>query len=177
MASTSPAKNGPKKVAKPPPSHPPTIQMVKDALEAISEPKGVPASAIKNYICEKYKDINPNSLKPRLRQALTKGLEKGIIVQTKATLEKPVLMSRFKLVKEKTKKVKKTTEETVKKTTKVKTSTEKKTTTKKATEKVKATKSPKKTATKEKKETKPKKAKSPAKTKTTKAAKPVKAVS
>lgn len=168
MASAkSVAKTAPKKkVVKAPTNHPSTLKMVQDAIEDMNDPKGVPAVRIKSYISEKYKEIDPNSLKYRLRQALKKGIEKGVIIQSKSTAGKPVLLSRFKLVTQKPEKKEKEKKpaEPVKKakpTTKVvKASTEKKKTTPK--------KSPKKTKavtgkTKEK-ETKPKKVKTPVKT-------------
>lgn len=140
MASaTSSAKTAPKKkVVKAPTNHPSTLKMVQDAIEDMHDPKGVPAIRIKSYISEKYKDIDPNSLKYRLRQALKKGIEKGVIIQSKSTADKPVLLSRFKLVKQKPEKKEK--EKKAKPTTKiVKSSTDKeKTTAKKSPKKTKA---------------------------------------
>jgi hypothetical protein len=167
MASaTSAAKTAPKKV-KAPTNHPSTLEMVQDAIQAMHDPKGVPAVRIKSYICEKYKEIDPNSLKYRLRQALKKGIEKEVIIQSKSTAEKPVLISRFKLVKQKPEKKEKEKKpaEPVKKakpTTKVvKSATDKeKTTAKKSPKKTKAVTG--KTNEKETK-TKTKKVKTPVK--------------
>lgn len=169
MASaTSAAKTAPKKkVVKAPTNHPSTLEMVQDAIQAMHDPKGVPAVRIKSYICEKYKEIDPNSLKYRLRQALKKGIEKEVIIQSKSTAEKPVLLSRFKLVKQKPEKKEKEKKpaEPVKKakpTTKVvKSATDKeKTTAKKSPKKTKAVTG--KTNEKETK-TKTKKVKTPVK--------------
>lgn len=160
------------KAPRPPSAHPTTVKMVLDALEALKEPKGVPAARIKLYICEKYKDINPTSLKPRLRQALVKAIEKGLIAKSKSTEDRSTLMSRYRVLKQKPeKKTKPKVNEEKSTKSKTKSSTEKKT-------KVVEKKTKAKTASEKKNTKSPKakktKVKTPEKATKTKAKTPVK---
>uniref|UniRef100_A0A8C3V926 H15 domain-containing protein n=1 Tax=Catharus ustulatus TaxID=91951 RepID=A0A8C3V926_CATUS len=61
--------------------HPPTLQMVKEALRAHDEKKGASVVAIKRFILAKYPSVDPIRLKYLLKQALSKGLSCGELVR------------------------------------------------------------------------------------------------
>uniref|UniRef100_A0A8C9NUU7 H1.8 linker histone n=1 Tax=Serinus canaria TaxID=9135 RepID=A0A8C9NUU7_SERCA len=61
--------------------HPPTLQMVKEALRAHDEKKGASVVAIKRFILTKYPSVDPIRLKYLLKQALSKGLSCGDLVR------------------------------------------------------------------------------------------------
>uniref|UniRef100_A0A8C5X9B3 H15 domain-containing protein n=1 Tax=Malurus cyaneus samueli TaxID=2593467 RepID=A0A8C5X9B3_9PASS len=61
--------------------HPPTLQMVKEALRAHDEKKGASVIAIKRFILAKYPSVDPIRLKYLLKQALSKGLSCGDLVR------------------------------------------------------------------------------------------------
>ncbi|XP_059711985.1 histone H1.8 [Haemorhous mexicanus] len=61
--------------------HPPTLQMVKEALRAHDEKKGASVVAIKRFILNKYPSVDPIRLKYLLKQALSKGLSCGDLVR------------------------------------------------------------------------------------------------
>ncbi|NXY07704.1 B4 protein, partial [Pteruthius melanotis] len=61
--------------------HPPTLQMVKEALRAHDEKKGASVVAIKRFILAKYPSVDPIRLKYLLKQALSKGLSCGDLVR------------------------------------------------------------------------------------------------
>lgn len=61
--------------------HPPTMEMVKEALLALDQRKGVSAQAIRSFIKEKYRTVDETRLKTMARKALVKGLESGVFVR------------------------------------------------------------------------------------------------
>ncbi|NXI26195.1 B4 protein, partial [Sterrhoptilus dennistouni] len=61
--------------------HPPTLHMVKEALQAHDEKKGASVVAIKRFILAKYPTVDPIRLKYQLKQALSKGLSCGDLVR------------------------------------------------------------------------------------------------
>ncbi|NXD37867.1 B4 protein, partial [Copsychus sechellarum] len=61
--------------------HPPTLQMVKEALRALDEKKGASVVAIKRFILTKYPSVDPIRLKYLMKQALIKGLSCGELVR------------------------------------------------------------------------------------------------
>lgn len=66
--------------------HPPTLQMVKEALRAHHEKKGASVVAIKRFILTKYPTVDPTRLKYLLKRALSKGLSCGDLVRPKTRL-------------------------------------------------------------------------------------------
>ncbi|KAI1890323.1 hypothetical protein AGOR_G00152550 [Albula goreensis] len=63
------------------PSHPSTMDMVKEALKELDTRKGSSAQAIRGYILEKYPSVDAVRLKYMLRKALAKGLEGGTLMR------------------------------------------------------------------------------------------------
>ncbi|RLV89065.1 hypothetical protein DV515_00015071 [Chloebia gouldiae] len=61
--------------------HPPTLQMVKEALRAHDEKKGASAVAIRRFILAKYPTVDSIRLKYLLKRALSKGLSCGDLVR------------------------------------------------------------------------------------------------
>ncbi|XP_063145808.1 atherin-like [Candoia aspera] len=61
--------------------YPPTLTMVREAVQALNERKGSSTVAIKRYIRHNYPGVDPIRLKYYLRKALLKGLEKGYLVR------------------------------------------------------------------------------------------------
>lgn len=61
--------------------HPPTLQMVKEALRAHDAKKGASVVAIKRFILAKYPTVDPIRLKYLLKKALSKGLSCGELVR------------------------------------------------------------------------------------------------
>ncbi|XP_023790818.1 histone H1oo isoform X2 [Cyanistes caeruleus] len=61
--------------------HPPTLQMIKEALRAHDEKKGASVVAIKRFILAKYPTVDPIRLKYMLKQGLSKGLSCGDLVR------------------------------------------------------------------------------------------------
>merc|ERR1712079_224399 len=135
--------------------NPTSSVMVKAAIEGLKERKGSSLVAIKKYIATNYK-IDPSKHSHFIKKALTSGVEKKTIVQTKGT----GASGSFKLAKVEVKKP-------VKKAVKAK--TPKKPAAKKATPKKKVEKSKSSKATAKTKKPAPKKA-APAKKPAKKAA-------
>ncbi|NXS98851.1 B4 protein, partial [Jacana jacana] len=63
------------------PSHPSTLCMVIEALQAQDEKKGTSVFAMKRFILTKYPTVNPNRLRYLLKQALNKGLSQGVLMR------------------------------------------------------------------------------------------------
>ncbi|KAI4889659.1 hypothetical protein NFI96_021569, partial [Prochilodus magdalenae] len=61
--------------------HPPTIEMVKEALMELDSRKGVSAQAIRTFIREKHPTVDETRVKFMVRKALIKGLESGTFVR------------------------------------------------------------------------------------------------
>merc|ERR1712154_3642 len=111
--------------------NPSSSVMVKAAIEGLKERKGSSLVAIKKYIATNYK-IDPSKHSHFIKKALTSGVEKKTIVQTKGT----GASGSFKLAKVEVKKP----ASKAKKTTNAKPSAAKKATPKKKVEKSKSSK-------------------------------------
>ncbi|NXL94174.1 H1FOO protein, partial [Alectura lathami] len=61
--------------------HPPTLNMVIEALQAQDGKKGVSVFAIKRFILAKYPAVDPVRLKYLLKRALATGLSRGYLVR------------------------------------------------------------------------------------------------
>lgn len=83
-----------KKAAKP--SHPPTSEMVQQAISVEQDPKGVSVMAIKKYITENYK-VSPSMLKHMLRRAFEAGIADGSLTRPKGQADSPLLAGRYRL--------------------------------------------------------------------------------
>ena len=118
----SPTKSPAKKpaVKKAPKTHPSFLEMAIEAIKANTDAKGASVPSIRNYITEKYKTVDPSSVRFRLKQALTKGLEKNVISKSKQSDDRPLMSSRFRINKQATEKKKPKAEDKEKKATKPK---------------------------------------------------------
>ncbi|XP_074139956.1 histone H1.8 isoform X1 [Sminthopsis crassicaudata] len=63
------------------PSHPPTLQMVAEALMAKGDKHGTSVAAIKFYIRQMYPAVNTKRFRYLLKQALAKGVSNGVLVR------------------------------------------------------------------------------------------------
>merc|ERR1711902_21218 len=120
--------------------NPSSSVMVKAAIEGLKERKGSSLVAIKKYIATNYK-IDPYKHSHFIKKALTSGVEKKTIVQTKGT----GASGSFKLAKVDKAKTPKKPASKAKKATKAKPSAAKKATPKKKVEKSKSSKASAKT--------------------------------
>nr|XP_015203412.1 PREDICTED: protein B4 isoform X1 [Lepisosteus oculatus] len=68
-------------VVKRPMNHPATIEMITEALRQLDTKKGTSVQAIRTYILGKYPTVDPVRLKPLMKSALNKGIEKGTLVR------------------------------------------------------------------------------------------------
>ena len=64
---------------------PKTLDMVRAAIEANSDRKGTSVPAIKSYIIGHYPDVDPQRLKFRLKKAIEKGFESGLLCRPKSS--------------------------------------------------------------------------------------------
>ncbi|NXU58381.1 B4 protein, partial [Turnix velox] len=62
-------------------SHPSTLSMVMEALRAQQDKKGTSVVAIRRFILAKYPTVDPIRLKYLLKQALSTGLSRGVLVR------------------------------------------------------------------------------------------------
>ncbi|XP_074055142.1 histone H1.8 [Macrotis lagotis] len=62
-------------------NHPPTLQMVAEALKAKGDKHGTSVAAIRFYIYQMYPTIDTRRFKYLLRQALAKGISDGMLVR------------------------------------------------------------------------------------------------
>ena len=99
--STSPAAAAKPKAKKAPSSAPKMIDMVREAIESNGDRKGTSIPAIKTYILDTYKTVDPNTLKFRLKKALEKAMAEEMIVRPKGVETTGVLTGRFRLNKAK----------------------------------------------------------------------------
>lgn len=81
------------------PTHPPYIEMAKDAIVSLGDKKGASVPAIQSYIVGKY-TLDADIVKQHLKPALAKGLENGALVRPKNSDAKGYT-GRFKINKEK----------------------------------------------------------------------------
>ncbi|XP_051838745.1 histone H1.8 isoform X1 [Antechinus flavipes] len=79
------------------PSHPPTLQMVAEALMAKGDKHGTSVAAIKFYIRQMYPAVNMKRLRYLLKQALAKGVSNGVLVRPRNSTATGA-RGRFKLV-------------------------------------------------------------------------------
>ncbi|XP_017542724.1 protein B4 isoform X2 [Pygocentrus nattereri] len=63
------------------PTHPSTMEMVKEALMELDSRKGVSAQAIRTFVREKHPTVDETRVKFMVRRALLKGLESGALVR------------------------------------------------------------------------------------------------
>ncbi|XP_037094472.1 histone H1-like [Pollicipes pollicipes] len=89
------SKDGAKKKASKP-AHPPTLEMVKQAIKIESDPKGTSVMAIKKYIGAHYK-VSPAMLNHMLRRAFDAGLAAGKLSRPKGQGESHLLAGRYRL--------------------------------------------------------------------------------
>lgn len=80
--------------------HPPTIDMVLDALMYLDNKKGVTIPAMKDYILTQN-TVRPEHLKHLLRRALVTLMEKESIIRPKGEENKSVLLGRYKIAPKK----------------------------------------------------------------------------
>ena len=65
------------------PAVPKSLDMVINAIVAINDKKGASIQAIKTYILAHYPTIDPSRLGSRLKNAIPKGLDEGLLVRPK----------------------------------------------------------------------------------------------
>ncbi|VDM32495.1 unnamed protein product [Hydatigera taeniaeformis] len=61
-------------------SHPPVLEMVKDALASSKDRKGTSLATIKKYVASHYK-VDMKRIAPHLRRAIVHGVENGALVR------------------------------------------------------------------------------------------------
>ena len=100
---STPTKTSAKKTAavkKSAPSHPSFYSMTVEAITQSTDRKGATVPAIRNYITETHKAVDPAALKFRLKQALTKAVDQAVVEKVKSE-DRPLMSSRFRLNKAK----------------------------------------------------------------------------
>ncbi|XP_062845289.1 protein B4 [Trichomycterus rosablanca] len=94
---TTDASEEPSKAVKKVPAHPPTMEMIKEALKELDQRKGVSAQAIRSYIKEKYTTMDESRIKLMVRKALIKGIESGVFVRPANSSTTTGAQGRFRL--------------------------------------------------------------------------------
>ncbi|XKL62461.1 hypothetical protein PGB90_002294 [Kerria lacca] len=152
--STSKTKTASKKAS---PTHPPTAQMVNNAIKSLKDRGGSSLQAIKKYISSTYK-VDAEKIAPFIKKYLKSAVDNGSLIRTKGK----GASGSFKLTVVKTESTKNIKPKSIKSSTAKKSSTVKKTkTSKKPVITSKSTKPKVAKSTTPKKPSKPKKAKSP----------------
>ncbi|XP_076866785.1 linker histone H1M [Brachyhypopomus gauderio] len=86
--------------------HPPTMEMIKEALKALDSRKGVSAQAIRGFIKQKYRTVDENRVNLMVRKALVKGIESGAFVRPATSSTNTGAQGRFRLAVRKPKETK-----------------------------------------------------------------------
>ncbi|XP_074643242.1 uncharacterized protein LOC141900311 [Tubulanus polymorphus] len=80
-------------------SGPDTLKMMIEAIRHNDDPKGASVNFIKDYLVKQH-GIDPSFVKHRIKRALTKGLESGVLSRPKTQADNPTSLSgRIKIVK------------------------------------------------------------------------------
>uniref|UniRef100_A0ABM0GM48 Sperm-specific protein PHI-2B/PHI-3-like n=7 Tax=Saccoglossus kowalevskii TaxID=10224 RepID=A0ABM0GM48_SACKO len=64
-------------------SHPKTMDMIVEAIQALKDRKGTSVQAIKSYILTHHSTVSPAHITSSLRRAIKSGIESGLLVRPK----------------------------------------------------------------------------------------------